>query len=86
VSEAGLPGFAAAAWFGVVGPAGLPQPVVATLSRATLEALGSREVQDRLFASGVEVRPGPPDQFARLIQSEMEKWAKVVKAAGVRAD
>jgi tripartite-type tricarboxylate transporter receptor subunit TctC len=86
MAEAALPGFAAAAWYGVVGPAGMPQHTVAALSKATIAALGTKEVQDRLFASGVEVRPGSPEEFARLIKSEVDKWAKVVKAAGVKAD
>jgi tripartite-type tricarboxylate transporter receptor subunit TctC len=86
MSEAGLPGFAAAAWYGILGPAGIPQPVAATLSKASLAALQVKEVQDRLFASGVEVHPGNPEEFSRLIKSEMEKWAKVVKASGAKAD
>ena len=86
MAEAALPGFAAVAWYGIVGPAGIPQPAVATLSKAALSALETKEVKDRLFASGVEVRSGPPEELARLIRSEMEKWAKVVKESGARAD
>jgi tripartite-type tricarboxylate transporter receptor subunit TctC len=86
MAEAALPGFAAAAWYGVVGPAGIPRPVVETLSKATLSTLESREAKDRLFASGVELRPAGPDEFAKLIQSEMEKWAKVVKESGAKVD
>jgi tripartite-type tricarboxylate transporter receptor subunit TctC len=52
----------------------------------TLSALETKEVKDRLFASGVEVRPGTADQLAKLIKSEMEKWARVVKESGARAD
>ena len=83
---AGLPGYAAAAWFGIVGPAGMPRPAVAVLNRTTLAALGDADVKKRLFASGVEIRTSTPEEFARLIESEMQKWAKVVKAAGVKAD
>ncbi len=86
MSEAALPGYAAAAWFGVVGPAGVPQPIVATLNTVTLAALGTQEVKDRLFASGVEVRSSSADEFARLIESEMRKWAKVVKDSGAKVD
>jgi tripartite-type tricarboxylate transporter receptor subunit TctC len=86
MSEAGLPGFVAVAWYGVVGPAGIPQPIVTTLSKASLAALETKEVKDRLFASGVEVHPGEPAVFAKLIRSEMEKWAKVVKDSGAKAD
>jgi tripartite-type tricarboxylate transporter receptor subunit TctC len=62
------------------------RPLVATLSKATLSALETKEAKDRLFASGVEVRPAGPDELAALIKSEIEKWAKVVKASGARAD
>jgi tripartite-type tricarboxylate transporter receptor subunit TctC len=86
MSEAGLAGFVAVAWYGIVGPAGIAPPVVSTLTRVSLAALATKEVQDRLFASGVEVHPGTPEEFARLIQSELEKWAKVVKASGAKVD
>ena len=81
LSEAALPGYAAAAWYGVVGPAGIPQPIVATISKAALSSLSMQDTRDRLFASGVEVTPGTSEEFARLIASEVEKWAKVVKEA-----
>jgi tripartite-type tricarboxylate transporter receptor subunit TctC len=86
MSEAGLPGFVAVAWYGLVGPASIPPPIVSTLSKASFSVLEMKEVQDRLFASGVEVHTGTPEEFARLIKSEMEKWAKVVKASGAKAD
>ena len=87
VAEAGnLPGFAATAWFGIVAPAGMPKAAVETLSKATLATLNTQEVKDRLFNSGVEVRQSTPEEFARLIESEMQKWAKVVKASGARVD
>jgi tripartite-type tricarboxylate transporter receptor subunit TctC len=86
MSEAGLPGFVAVAWYGVVGPAAIPQPLVDKLSKTTLSVLEMKEVRDRLFASGVEVHPAPPEEFARLIKSEMEKWAKIVKASGAKVD
>jgi tripartite-type tricarboxylate transporter receptor subunit TctC len=86
MSEAALPGFAAAAWFGVVGPAGIPKHAVDTLAKATLSSLETKEVKDRLFASGVEIRPAGADVFAKLIKSEMEKWAKVVKESGAKVE
>ena len=86
MAEAALPGYAAAAWFGIVGPAGVPQPIVTLLNNATLASLNTQEVKNRLFASGVEVRTSTPEEFARLIESEMQKWAKVVKDSGAKAD
>ena len=86
MAEAALPGYAATAWFGIVGPAGMPQPVVTALSNATLATLNMQEVKDRLFASGVEVRSSTPQEFVSLIESEMQKWAKVVKDSGAKVD
>jgi tripartite-type tricarboxylate transporter receptor subunit TctC len=86
IAEAALPGYAASAWFGLFGPAGLPPAAVTALSNAALASLQTQEVKDRLFASGVEVRAMPPDEFTRLIDSEIKKWAKVVKDSGARAD
>jgi tripartite-type tricarboxylate transporter receptor subunit TctC len=83
---ANLPGFAAAAWFAIVGPAGVAKPTVAILNKATLATLDTPEVKGRLFASGVEVRTSTPDELARLIASEIEKWAKVVKESGAKVD
>ena len=59
------------------------RPVVATLAKTTLSGLDTRE---RLFASGVEIRPAGADEFASLIKSEVDKWSKVIKAAGLKAD
>ena len=86
MSEAALPGFNAVAWFAMVGPAGVPRPSVATLHKATLAALDVQEVKERLFNSGVEVRTSNPEELAAFIESEIQKWAKVVKAAGARVD
>jgi tripartite-type tricarboxylate transporter receptor subunit TctC len=81
-----LPGYAASAWFGIVGPAGMPKPVVAFLSKSPRSALDEAEVKKRLFNAGVEIRTSTPDEFARYIDSEMQKWAKVVKASGAKVD
>jgi len=86
MSEAALPGYAASAWFGLLGPAGMPPATVTALSNAALASLQTQEVKDRLFASGVELRPMPPDEFTRLIDVEIKKWAQVVKASGAKVD
>ena len=56
------------------------------LNNTALATLNTQEVKDRLFASGVEVRTSTADEFARLIESEMRKWAKVVKDSGAKVD
>jgi tripartite-type tricarboxylate transporter receptor subunit TctC len=86
VSEAALPGYATAAWYGIVGPAGMPQPAVATLAKAALASIETKEVRDRFFASGVEVAPASAEEFGKFIKSELDKWTKVIKAAGMKVD
>jgi tripartite-type tricarboxylate transporter receptor subunit TctC len=86
MSEAALPGYAATAWYGLLGPASLPPGAVTALSNAALASLQTQEVKDRFFASGVDVRSMPPAEFARLIDAEIKKWAQVVKASGAHVD
>lgn len=86
IAELGLPGFAAVAWYGIVGPANLPANVVATINKATLASLEQQDVRKRLFSSGVEVRTLGPEEFVKYIETEIQKWAKVVKMSGARAD
>ena len=86
IAEAGLPGYAAVAWYGIVGPAGIPAPIINVLSKAALDTLAQPDVKIRLAASGVEVNPGGPEEFRKLIEAEIPKWAAVVKASGAKAD
>lgn len=86
IAEAGLPGYAAVAWYGMLGPAGLPPPIVTTLSKTALDSLAQQDVKNRLAASGVEVNPGTPEEFRKLIEAEIPKWAAVVKASGAKVD
>ncbi len=86
ISEAGLPGYAAVAWYGIVGPAGIPAPIAATLSKAALDSLAQQDVKSRLAASGVDTNPGTPEEFRKLIETEIPKWAAVVKASGAKAN
>lgn len=86
IAEAGLPGYAAVAWYGIVGPAGIPAPIINVLSKAALDTLAQPDVKNRLAASGVEVNTGGPEEFRKLIEAEIPKWAAVVKASGAKAD
>jgi tripartite-type tricarboxylate transporter receptor subunit TctC len=86
LAEAALPGFAAVAWYGIVGPAGMQPAAVTVLSKAAASALGTQEVKDRLFASGVEIRTSTPAEFTQFIESEIRKWAQVVKASGAKVE
>jgi tripartite-type tricarboxylate transporter receptor subunit TctC len=83
IAEAGLPGYEATQWFGVLAPAGTPRPIIERLHKDVVAALRSPEVTKSLLNEGAEVVASNPEQFARYLKSETEKWAKVVKAAGV---
>jgi len=86
VSEAGLPGFEATTWHGVVVPRATPAPLVARLNADILQALRSRDLRERLESLGAELAPGSPQDFADYIAREIPKWAKVVQDSGARAD
>lgn len=73
-------------WFGVVVPAGTPQPVVARISKALEAALATAEVQQRLDVAGCEPKSAPLGAFADIVKSDVAVWAKVVKEAGITAD
>jgi len=77
-----LPGFDATTWHGLVAPAGTPPDVIATLNRATLEALNDPDTRKRLIDLGVEVAGDSPQEFSAYIRGEIPKWAAVIKASG----
>ena len=80
IAEAGLPGYAAGLWFGILGPAGMPQPVIAKLSEATNAALKDPDVRKELERQGLNAVGGSPDDFAHFIKSEAARWARVIHA------
>ena len=86
VAEAGVPGYEATTWNGIVAPAGLPRPILATLNRAINKALASATLKQRFAAIGAEPSPRTPEQFAELIGSEYAKWGDVVRRAGATID
>lgn len=83
VVEAGVPGYVVTSWFGLVAPARTPPEVIGKLSAALNSVMRERDMRDRLAGEGAEPAPSPPDEFGRLIASEVATWAKVIKAAGV---
>jgi tripartite-type tricarboxylate transporter receptor subunit TctC len=86
IDELGLRGFDATTWHGLVAPVGTPPEIIATLHRATVQALDDPGVRHALGALGVDVVGDTPEQFAAYIQSEIPKWAAVIKASGARLD
>jgi tripartite-type tricarboxylate transporter receptor subunit TctC len=86
VAEAGLPGYDATGWFGVVMPAGTPAEIVGRMNAELVAALNRADIRDRVLAAGAEPSPSTPAQFGELIRSEIDKWAEVVKLSGARVD
>lgn len=86
LAAAGLPGYEATLWYGLFAPAGTPRVIVARLSGDVVVILGMRDVLESLRKQGAEPEGMTPDEFAAYQQSEISKWAKVVKASGATAD
>jgi tripartite-type tricarboxylate transporter receptor subunit TctC len=86
VAEAGLPGYEASVWWGLVAPAKTPAEIVRQLNAETNKALATPAIANRLGELGVAVTPGTPDQFAAFISSQTELWSGVVKSAGIKPD
>lgn len=86
IAEAGVPGYEAGSWSGVIGPANLPRPVVDRLNAAINRALFTPSFKARFAQIGAEPAGGTPEEFAELIRSESAKWADVVKRSGAKID
>jgi tripartite-type tricarboxylate transporter receptor subunit TctC len=84
-SEAGLQGYYAGTWFGLVTRTGTPRPIIDRLNRETVAALAGGELNDRLTAIGFDVFTGTPEQFAAFMKTDMARAARVIKAAGIKA-
>ena len=86
VAEAGLPGYRADVWFGLVAPAGTPGAIVSRLNSEIGKILNMPDVRGQLLSQGIEPRPGTADEFAALIETEIVKWGEIVRKTGSRLD
>jgi tripartite-type tricarboxylate transporter receptor subunit TctC len=86
IAESGFPGFEAAVWYGVVGPAGLPPAVVTRLHAEIQKALAAPEVRDRLVNAGGEVLPGPTERLTSLLAQERARYDKLIREARIQPD
>jgi tripartite-type tricarboxylate transporter receptor subunit TctC len=86
VAEAGLPGFEALSWFGLLAPAKTPKPIVDRLEAETARAVRLPEVSERISALGAQPVGGTSAEFAAFIASEIRKWEKVIRDAGVKLE
>jgi tripartite-type tricarboxylate transporter receptor subunit TctC len=86
IAEAGVPGYEAGTWSGVIGPAGLPRPILDKLNAAVNAAIRSPAFIDRFAMIGDEPAGGSPEDFGELIRKDSAKWAEVVKRSGAKID
>ncbi len=86
ISEAGLKGYEASLWYGILAPAGLPAEIVALLHKEIVKALSSPDIKERFTGLGVDIVGSTSREFAEHIRVETKKWLKVIKDASIRAD
>ena len=84
VAESGIPGYVVTSWFGVMAPARTPQEIVGKLSGALHGAMRAKDLLEKLAGEGAEPAPTGPAEFGRLVASEVQTWAKVIKTAGLQ--
>ncbi|MGZ9006413.1 MAG: Bug family tripartite tricarboxylate transporter substrate binding protein [Burkholderiales bacterium] len=86
IAEQGVPGYEAVQWYGLMAPAGTPREIVARLNKSVVAALQDPKVKEQFIASGAEPVGNSPEEMAALVRSDMAKWGKVIKAAGLKAE
>ena len=86
VAEAGVPGYAAVGWFGLLAPVATPKAIVAQLGRDANRVLGEREVRERMETLGAEPAGNTPEEFARFIRDDQAKWSKLMREAGIKPE
>ena len=86
IAELGFPGFDASSWFGLVGPAGMPRDVVEKLQTEVARAFKRPAVREKMIQQGADPSGNTPEEFGAYMRAETEKWAKVIKSAGLKAD
>ena len=86
IAEQGLPGFDSTSWFALLAPAGLPKDVQMRINAETARVLALPDVREKLSTLGLDASPGTPEALSSLMQTELLKWAKVVKESGAKPD
>ena len=81
-----LPGFEVVGWYGVIGPAGMPAPLVAKLHEELVKILNQPDVKNRIESDGSEPVGSSPEEFQRFMRADMEKWSKLVKESGAKLE
>jgi len=86
MNEAGVPGYEVILWYGIFAPAATPREIVQRLNAEIVKALNLREVRERFATLGLTAVGSPPEQFDKFFRAEIDKWGKVVRAAGLKAE
>ena len=86
IAEDGLPGYSASGWYGMVAPAATPRDIVNRLNSEVVRILRMPDIIERLSGLGAEPAANTPEQFAAFIRTEIDKWARLVKSANMKAD
>jgi len=86
VSEAGVPGYEAVIWLGIMAPAGTPKPIVDRLNAEITKATGAAEMREAWGKQGATAMSMSPEEFARFMREDIDKWARIVKISGARPD
>jgi tripartite-type tricarboxylate transporter receptor subunit TctC len=85
VAEAGVPGYESSIWFGAMGPAGIPADIVTRLNSEIARILNAPDFKASFTSQGLDIETGSAEQLTQLVRIEQEKWARVIKAAGITA-
>lgn len=83
VAESGVPGYEFGIWFAMFAPAGTPKPIITRLNQIIVKVLATQETREQLAKVGVNAESSTPEQLGRHLRSEVAKWAKIIKAAGI---
>jgi tripartite-type tricarboxylate transporter receptor subunit TctC len=86
IAEAGVPGYEAYAWGGMIGPANMPKEIVQRLNKEIVEILKLKDVTDRMLSEGTVPTPSSPEEFTAYMKTELKKWGDVVKLANIKAE
>ena len=86
IAESGVPGYEYVTWYAMLAPAAVPRPVIAKLHRASVAALSNAGVREKLLQQGVEPESASPQEFAAMLKTEVDRWGRIIKAAGIKGE
>jgi len=84
ISESGMPGFDVSAWYCLMGPAGIPRPIIDKVRSTLVKTITTAPVSEHLIAQGAAPAPTTPEELAKLINGDLKRWAKAVEVAGLK--